>query len=131
MRTVGIAGTTRPEGDLHGTESELGASLNDCFAIYATAVDEGAVGRGEIDEMPDGATTQECGVGAGHAVVGDADIILRAAADVDDRPLDRKSGSLEWAVAQHFDSGKSAPIGLGRRQLRQWRYDLESELVIS
>src|SRR5690348_15359146 len=90
---TGIAGSAGAEGDLHGAKAKLGNALNDRFAVDTAAVEEGTVGRREIDEVPHASTPKERCMRAGYAVVGDADVVLRAPTDMNYRPLDGKPRS--------------------------------------
>jgi len=120
------------EEDFHRAKAQLRDTLDHRFAIDSLAVDEGTVGRGEIDEMPEGATPEKGRVGAGHAVVGNPHVVLGTPTDVNDRAFDGKLGALERAVTQHLESGQgqtayaTAPLGL-----RRTGDHLKAELVVS
>ena len=102
-----VAGAARSEGNLHPAEAKLRSTLNDRLAIDAAAVDEGAVGGSKIDEVPDRTAPEKRRVRARDAVVGDSNIVLRAAADVDDRSFDGKTSTLERTVAQDLDAWRA------------------------
>src|SRR5690349_5548388 len=71
----GVARTTRAEGDRHRAKSDLDGTLDDLLAVDALPLDESTVGRGQIDNVPDRAATDEGRVSAGDAVVGNPDVV--------------------------------------------------------
>lgn len=128
---AGLRGTARFEGDSNTAKAKFGNALDDRFAFDPSTVDERTVGRREIDQMPYRATPQERRVRAGNAVIGDSDIVLRAATNVNHGSFDRKSSSAQRAFAQDFHRGECAALGLGGPGLFQWRQYLESKLLFS
>src|ERR1041385_142433 len=74
----------RAERELDAAEAQFGSTLDDRLAIDAASVDERPVRGREVDQVPDGAAPEQCGVGAGDAVVGKTDVVFGAAPDVND-----------------------------------------------
>src|SRR4029079_10215483 len=77
-RFSSVAGAER---ELDAAETQLGGALDDRLAFDAPAVNERPVRGGEVDEVPDGAATEERGVSTRDAVVREANVVLGASPD--------------------------------------------------